>query len=439
MRIKVVLAGLALLLMQGISNGAPNTPFAPSRFEVDGYPVEVLAPAGRLVFQRRHDSGLAAGEPWLWPRDGAGTVQEQPRLIVDGGQTWLTFAERRADGAAHSRAVPLTAVFAQGFATAASAWAAPATEAAVHLSLEEPAQDAAVGEASPVLRVVYATPTGLPVDPATLAFTRGGEPLEMRCSPIAGGAECVPSLPFADGRVEIEATVADVAGHLSPVAARDFTVDTAEPWLSLSAPAEGFLIAGSTVRVTGYVSEEVLLTIGGVPVELSPELTFAAEIPLAEGANVLILEATDAAGNSAALVRTGTSDTVPPPPLAADRVAASQEGSRLTLLGAPGAAESHARVRWRNARTLQEVETLAAADGSFETALAGATADLLTAVVVDAFDHTSPPTELAPPEPSSPAAATIADTGLAATATAFLWPPDGTALLAFAETPCLAP
>ncbi len=435
MRHRVVLAGLALLLLQGVSNGAPNAPVMPAGLVVDGYRVAVAAEAGGLSFQRLGAGDLPVGEPWIWPAAGfgdGGRVRENPRLIAGDGETWLTFTERGA-GEIRSGAVPLSALFGEGFAGAARRWAEIVPLPAVGLTIGAPFAGEALGESTPVLRAFFETPTGIAVAPETLAFFRDGEPLEVACSPIPGGAECTPILPFADGEVTLEARVADVAGYLSPPVTSSFTIDTAEPFLHLQAPAEGFLVASSSLLVSGYLSEPAALSIGGIPVELTPELTFEAEIPLQEGANVLLIEAVDAAGNTAVAVLTGSSDTLPPPPLAAERVAASHEGHRLSLVGAPGAAESHARVRWKNSRTGQEIETLARVDGSFEAALAGAAGDLLEAVVVDAFDNASLPAALGLP-------GVLSEIQVAEAAGPILsWPYASAVLPAFADTPCLAP
>ena len=289
--------------------------------------------------------------------------------------------------------------------TGAEAWAR--AQPAVNLEILAPA--AAVGEEKPPILAFYSTPTGLAVDPSTLVFSRGGERLEMSCAALEGsaesGAECVPLLPLDDGEVTIEATVADVAGNLSPVAASRFRVDTAEPRLDFITPEEGFLAGRPSIRIEGFLSEEATLKLGEQPVEVGPGKIFSLEVPLQEGPNVLIFTATDEAGNATVAVLTGLADTRPPPPVAPEAIATTRHGARIELAGAPGAAEAEARVRWRNQRTGQEVETLAASDGSFETALAGAEGDLLVALVVDALDNTSPATEfpLVQPAPADPA------------------------------------
>ncbi len=169
---------------------------------------------GRLVFQKRDAAGQAVGEPWFWPEtEDSSTTFEDPRLVEHEGGTWLVFVERGSDGSVRSRAISLSEIFADGFESATTAaWSS--TEPAVNLFIDSPAQDAATREAAPTIVVRFATPTGIAIDPETLSFRRDRQPLAMTCTPADGGADCVPATPFGDGPVTIEATIADVAGHL---------------------------------------------------------------------------------------------------------------------------------------------------------------------------------------------------------------------------------
>jgi hypothetical protein len=263
------------------------------------------------------------------------------------------------------------------------------------LAIESPAPGAAVGESAPRIALIFSTPTGLPVDLTSLRFKHGGAPLEMRCAKLADGAECEPVAPFADGEIELEATVADIAGHESAPAAIRFAVDTAEPELVFFSPEEGFLSGRKTARVSGILSEAATLRLGDTPIEVGPGRTFEVEAELEEGANVLIFTATDAAGNATVAVLTGFADTRPPPPLAADQVTQFRHGAFVEIAGSPGAAEPDARVLWRNPKTGQEAESFARPDGSFAAALAAAETDLLVAQVFDPLDNASPPTDFA--------------------------------------------
>jgi RHS repeat-associated protein len=361
----------------------------PLRFSIGGDVLEISAEAGRLAFQKLDPAGLPAGEPWYWPEASGSTIYEEPRLVEIKGETWLFFLERDSAGVVRSRAISLSQVFADGFEAGTTvAWSN--TEPAVNLRIEAPAQNSAVGDATPAIRVRYETPTGLAVAAETLAFQSGLSPLAVSCSPFAGGADCVPNSAFADGPVAIEARVADVAGNLSPVATRRFMIDTAAPAISLSSPAEGFLTAENRILVAGSSSETAELRLGSTVIPLAKDLTFSALVPLDEGQNVLVVTATDAAGNIVAASRSGILDTIPPAPVSAALVSTRLQGATVVIAGAAGAAEAEARVRWRNSRSGQEVEVPVLADGSFSTTLPAAEGDLLAAVVIDFADRRSP-------------------------------------------------
>jgi hypothetical protein len=231
-------AAIVLVLLAATDHGAaPNPDRAPKSFQLGGYFVDVKAEDGRLAFQKKDAEGNAVGEPWLWPEEeDSATRYEEPRLVEKEGGIWLVFLERGADGKTRSRAISLSEIFADGFESAnTAAWST--TEPAVNLFFETPASGSAVGDASPPIRVLFATPTGIDIAPETLAFSRDGSPLAVSCSPVSGGAECLPSTPFADGPISLAATIADIAGHVSPTATRTFTIDTEAPAILLTSPA----------------------------------------------------------------------------------------------------------------------------------------------------------------------------------------------------------
>lgn len=395
MRIKIAMSCLTIWIILVFQTGIFGNQLSaqpdklPLRFSLSGATIEISVEAGRLVFQRLDAEQLPAGEPWSWPEEPDSPLSyADPRLVESAGETWLYFVESGEDGVLRSRAISLSEVFADGFESATTtAWSI--TEPAVNLRIESPPQNSAVNDATPPIRVRFETPTGIAVAAESLAFQRAGNPLAVSCSAVAGGAECVPTLPFADGPVAIEATVADVAGHVSPVATRQFSIDTAGPVLSLSAPVEGFLTAETRILVAGSVSEAADVRVGSISITPAQDLTFSGLVPLAEGSNVLVVTATDAAGNVAVATRSGISDTLPPAPVSAALVSTGLEGATVSIAGAAGAAEAEARVRWRNSRSGEEIDATVAADGSFLTSLPAVDGDLLVAVVIDFFDRRS--------------------------------------------------
>ncbi|MCB1034335.1 MAG: DNRLRE domain-containing protein, partial [Acidobacteria bacterium] len=132
------------------------------------------------------------------------------------------------------------------------------------LTVTAPAEGARLSTSAPALSVSYSD-AGTGVDPSSLSFTANGSALAVSCAAGETGATCTPSAALPEGLVTLSATVADLAGNVSPPASVSFTVDTVAPpavdlgAVEVSPPAAGRVsVAGSagaaepgaTVRVT---------------------------------------------------------------------------------------------------------------------------------------------------------------------------------------------
>ncbi len=113
----------------------------------------------------------------------------------------------------------------------------------------------------------------------------------------------------AEGPHTLTVTVDDRAGNRTTVT-RTFTIDTAAPTISLTAPADGAHVRGP-VTITFAATDPnpgatATATLDGAPIT-SPHVVSA------EGSHTLVVNATDAAGNAAAAVtRTFTIDNTAP-------------------------------------------------------------------------------------------------------------------------------
>lgn len=81
--------------------------------------------------------------------------------------------------------------------------------------------------------------------------------------------------------------------------ARDFELisDSTPPFLAVLSPAEGALLASAAFQVTGETEPEVQLAVNGVAVMQDAMGRFTVDLQAVEGANEVLLEAVDAAGN----------------------------------------------------------------------------------------------------------------------------------------------
>jgi hypothetical protein len=125
----------------------------------------------------------------------------------------------------------------------------------------------------------------------------------------------VPAAALSDGSHTFQVRALNGAGVDPTPASATFVVDTVPPVVNIASPAAGALLNSSTVSVAFTATDASAITSqtcaidGGAPsVCTSPKVYTG----LSEGAHVVTLVATDAAGNSAAASRTFTVDTIAP-------------------------------------------------------------------------------------------------------------------------------
>lgn len=82
--------------------------------------------------------------------------------------------------------------------------------------------------------------------------------------------------------------------------------DEKAPFLQLDSPDDQILVRENLVTVSGKTEKEVSVTVNGAKVDISPDATFELTQTLKDGANEIIVEAKDAAGNTSSIRRTIT-------------------------------------------------------------------------------------------------------------------------------------
>ena len=102
-------------------------------------------------------------------------------------------------------------------------------------------------------------------------------------------------------------------GHASNTASATFIIDTTAPeFLSLT-PASPFVTNHSPVRIGGRLNEAGTVRIAGNAVALAADFSFTYDLAVVEGANNVVVQATDLAGNATSRSLAITLDTTPPP------------------------------------------------------------------------------------------------------------------------------
>ncbi|MGH7597474.1 MAG: hypothetical protein ACREOI_14060, partial [bacterium] len=91
-------------------------------------------------------------------------------------------------------------------------------------------------------------------------------------------------------------------------------VDNTPPVLTIISPANGVITSAASITVSGIATDAnaLTVTVNGNIVSLSSNGEFTTEVTLTEGANVIIVVATDIAGNTTTVTRTVIRDTTPP-------------------------------------------------------------------------------------------------------------------------------
>ena len=118
------------------------------------------------------------------------------------------------------------------------------------------------------------------------------------------------NVPITAGEVnKVEVTVSDRAGNESDRVLYGYVMtDKSAPKVTISAPAAGTTTDKATIAVSGKVTKDAWETydeirvsaqvgLTSAPVPVASDGSFAVNVPLAEGANTIIVSAEDAAGN----------------------------------------------------------------------------------------------------------------------------------------------
>lgn len=151
---------------------------------------------------------------------------------------------------------------------------------------------------SPVSGAVFNTTT------VTVNFTSSSPDIAYFEVSIDGGEffKAYPPLvleDLSDGIHEVEVRGVDVSGNVGEAVAVVFTVDTTPPIIVLETVADGMFLTSSNITIEGRVVDGVKLWFNGVEYPVEADGSFKIVVFLVEGANVMVFEAADSAGNKA--------------------------------------------------------------------------------------------------------------------------------------------
>ncbi len=140
---------------------------------------------------------------------------------------------------------------------------------------------------------------------------------------ITGGYRCSYVIPSAlsDGSHTIKCDALDYDGNAATQRGVTFIVDTVPPALSVTSPVNNLVTNSKTITLSGKTSDAtsspVLLTVklnsgSAQTVDVGSDGAFSKTLTLTEGANTILVTATDSAGKTTSITRTVTLDTKAP-------------------------------------------------------------------------------------------------------------------------------
>jgi RHS repeat-associated protein len=153
---------------------------------------------------------------------------------------------------------------------------------------------------------------------------------------LVGGHFAAGPYSLSEGQKTWTLVAADLAGNQATKAHR-IVRDATPPVLALGQPAQAAVLGASPIQVTGTASDAhaLTVTVNGTAATLAGGSWTALNVPLAEGANVLTVEARDAAGNLTTANRSVELDTLAPSVSISDPAAGTVvPGASITVSGA---------------------------------------------------------------------------------------------------------
>ena len=130
-----------------------------------------------------------------------------------------------------------------------------------------------------------------------------------------------PATALSDGSHTVTITVSDNDGNAATAKSTTYKVDTVPPTLNISAPTNELVTNTASLVVRGTTNDAtsspvtVKISLRGADqgsVTVATDGTFSKTVTLTEGANALVITATDAAGKTSTVSRTVTLDTSKP-------------------------------------------------------------------------------------------------------------------------------
>lgn len=183
-----------------------------------------------------------------------------------------------------------------------------------------------VNSKQPVVFTIVDETDGSGIDLTTLVIKQDGTVVPsgaITSTAISGGYQVTytPQSALSDGSHTVTVDCKDHDGNSAAQKSTTYTVDTIPPTLNLTAPSEGLVTATAGITVAGTTNDAtsspvtVAIKLNGADqgaVTVGSDGSFSKAVTLKEGANVIVVTATDAAGKESTVTRNVTLDTSVP-------------------------------------------------------------------------------------------------------------------------------
>lgn len=166
------------------------------------------------------------------------------------------------------------------------------------VALKSPPEGYLTDSSPTVIFSVADEPLGSGVDPDTIAALLDGHSTACTVTETAEGYQVtLQAQNLTDGPHSLTVTAYDRSGNQGTATAA-YIVDTVPPELWLDGPGSHVVVDTPSTVVTGrvYDAAPVVVTVGGVSVEVDADGRFAYEVPLLVGENTIPVRAVDSAG-----------------------------------------------------------------------------------------------------------------------------------------------
>ena len=175
----------------------------------------------------------------------------------------------------------------------------------------------------PIVCTVVDEANGSGINLTTLSVKIDGTTIPATTTVITNGyrVTATPTTALADGTHTISVDVKDNDGNTAVQRTSTFKLDTIPPTLNITAPIVGLITNQAALTVQGVTNDTasspvtVVMTLNGVAqsaVNVNADGSFSKAMTLTEGANVIVITATDAAGKASSVTRNVTLDTTVP-------------------------------------------------------------------------------------------------------------------------------